>query len=313
MKEYHLNYCLKFNCIAGECKHTCCAGWEMQIDEQSLSKYKNDNSCFCQTLKDRINFKKSKFKTDKSGRCAFLNKDGLCEIIINLGEGALCQVCTDHPRFRSFFNDRIETGLGFCCEEATRIILSFEDKIQPVLVKDDGKEQPLDFNQKNVLEFRENALDILQDCSVSINDRVQKLLLSCRANLTAQDFKRVVKTFVRFERLDGSWNKRLKSIAKKPVDFKIQEDLGEYCLRFLTNGLYRHLSSAEDTMWVRARTVACLLLWWVIQSIILQEQNGKEDKFGLVVDVVRACSSEVEYSQKNLDRLYEFAYDFIKI
>ena len=31
-------------------------------------------------------------------------------------------------------------GLGFCCEEATRIILSYKDKITPILVKN-GEEK----------------------------------------------------------------------------------------------------------------------------------------------------------------------------
>ena len=129
MKEYVLSYYPNFKCVADKCKHTCCAGWEMNIDSESLSVYKKDNSAFSETLKNGINFKKSKFKCDKTKRCAFLNEQGLCEIIINLGEKSLCQVCRDHPRFRSFFDDRIETGLGFSCEEAAKIILSFKDKI----------------------------------------------------------------------------------------------------------------------------------------------------------------------------------------
>ena len=129
MKEYLLNYYPLFKCVADKCKHTCCAGWEMCIDKESLEKYKNEKSEFAKTLLYGINLKKSKFNVDKNKRCAFLNHNGLCDIIINLGENSLCQVCRDHPRFRSFFDDRTETGLGFCCEEATRIIFSFDGKI----------------------------------------------------------------------------------------------------------------------------------------------------------------------------------------
>jgi lysine-N-methylase len=111
----------------------------MNIDSETLDLYKKEKSSFATALNNGINYKKSKFKIDKNKRCAFLNEQGLCEIILNLGEQNLCQVCRDHPRFRSFFTDRIETGLGFCCEEATRQILSFENKIEPVLVKTAGK------------------------------------------------------------------------------------------------------------------------------------------------------------------------------
>jgi len=183
VKEYIFNYYPRFKCIAQKCKHTCCAGWEMNIDSETLEIYKNDKSSFSSALKCGINYKKSKFKADKNKRCAFLNEQGLCEIILNLGEKSLCQVCRDHPRFRSFFSDRIETGLGFCCEEATRQILSFEDKIEPVLVSDNGASDTLDYNENNVLQFREKALNILQNRELDINQRIDDLLKLCKAKV----------------------------------------------------------------------------------------------------------------------------------
>ena len=44
MKEYVLNYYKNFKCIDKNCKHTCCAGWQVSIDKESLEKYKNDSS-----------------------------------------------------------------------------------------------------------------------------------------------------------------------------------------------------------------------------------------------------------------------------
>ena len=35
-----------FQCIAGSCPDTCCAGWQIVIDEESLEKYSNINSDF---------------------------------------------------------------------------------------------------------------------------------------------------------------------------------------------------------------------------------------------------------------------------
>ena len=312
MKEYVLNYYKKFKCTAGECKHTCCAGWEMCIDENTLNAYKNDRSEFSKSLKNGVNFKKSKFKSDKTGHCAFLNDKGLCEIIINQGEDSLCQVCRDHPRFRSFFSDRTETGLGFCCEEATRIILTSKDKIELTLVKDDEQEETLDFNQKNVLSFRDKALSVLQDRTHPILDRINTLLKECRASVTERDFKKILKTFLSFERLDKNWTKHLKNIDKF-FNLATEESLSLYCEQFLVNGLYRHLSDAEDTMWVRARTIALVISWWIIGSIILNEKSENQDFETLVLDVVRAFSAEVEYSEKNLNKLFDLCYKFIKI
>ena len=30
----------EFSCIAGSCPDTCCAGWQIMIDEKSLQKYR---------------------------------------------------------------------------------------------------------------------------------------------------------------------------------------------------------------------------------------------------------------------------------
>jgi len=312
MKNYLLNYYPLFKCIADKCKHTCCAGWEININEECLSRYKNDKSPFSTVLKNGINFKKSKFKSDKSKRCAFLNNNNLCDIIINLSENSLCQVCKDHPRFRSFFTTHVETGLGFCCEEVARIILSFTDKIEPILVCDDKNKEKLDFNEQNILEFRKTALDVMQDRTVDINERIDNLLKLCKANIVDSDFKKIIKTFLSFERLDKSWALRLKSISPL-LDKTTRESLSHYAEQFLVNGIYRHLSGAEDTMWIRARTIALVVSWWIIKSIIEVEKTKNTDFLSLTIDVIRAFSAEVEYSDKNLSKLFAFCYKFIKI
>lgn len=306
MKNYQLNYCENFKCIADKCKHTCCAGWELNIDEKTLGDYKNNTSNFSNVLKQGVDFKKSKFKVDRNKRCAFLNDKNLCDIIINLGENSLCQVCTDHPRFRSFFDDRIETGLGFCCEEATRLILSFNDKITPVLTFDDKINTQLDFIQKNVLEFREKALEIIQDRKTPINDRIQNLLRECRFNFDAKKFEKVIKLFLSFETVDKKWTKKIKAIKNKSLTIQTEENCSLVAEQFLVNSIYRHLSDAEDTLWVRAKAIACVLCWWLVSSIAKQTNSD-------IFDTVRSFSTEVEYSIKNLQKLYTFAYELISI
>ena len=312
MKEYLLNYYNKFKCIADKCKHTCCAGWEMCIDKQTLNAYKNDNSPFSKTLKKGINFKKSKFKVDESGRCAFLNDNGLCDIIINLGEQSLCQVCKDHPRFRSFFENSIETGLGFSCEQATKIILSFEDKIQPVLIKDDKAQKETPFIEGQVLAFREKAIGLIQDRTIDINQRINELLSLCFAKVDQSDFEDTIKTFSSLEILDPKWLARISKLTEKNFALKTSQELSLYAEQFLVNSIYRHLADAEDTLWVRARTIACVFFWFVVNGIYEKERTEQKD-FALVCDIVRAFSAEVEYSQKNLNELFEFAFEFIKL
>lgn len=312
MKEYVLNYYPSFKCIAEKCKHTCCAGWEINIDEQSLIKYKSAKSEFKAQLLGGINLKKSQFKVDKKKRCAFLNENNLCDLIINMGETSLCQVCRDHPRFRSFYGDTTEMGLGFCCEEATRIILSFAGKISPVLCFNDKNEEQLDFNEKNLLEFRERLLNVIQDRNKDINDRIEEILSICSAKINQKDLAKTIKKFLSFERVDKNWSNRLKNIIKTPLSLVTNNSLSIQAEQFLVNSFYRHLLDAEDTIWVRSRAIACVISWWIIKNIVEKETNKKED-FSLLIDVVRAYSTEVEYSQKNLNKLFNHTYKFIKI
>ena len=312
MKNFVLNYYPEFNCIAQNCKHTCCAGWDMCIDRDSLEKYKNDNSTFSQALRDGIDFKKSQFKADRLRRCAFLNGNGLCEIILNLGEQSLCQICRDHPRFKVFFTGNEEMGLGFCCEEATRLILSYPDKISPIPVNDDCNDEKPTFIEQEVLKFRQTALDIVQNRSKSVMDRINELLSLCRADLSFKDFARILKLFSSLEKMDKTWGKRLKALKKQGHFLYDCDGLSLYFEQFLANSFYRHLTQAEDTVWVRAIALSCVFSWLVVASIYANERSTQND-FEFLCDVVRDFSCEVEYSLKNIKTLFSFANKFIKI
>ena len=312
MKEYVLNYYHKFKCTAQECKHTCCAGWDMCIDESTLLNYKNDCSEFAPALKKGVDFKRARFKADKSGRCAFLNENGLCEIIINLGEQSLCQICRDHPRFRSVFYDRVEMGLGFCCEEATKIILSFEGKIEPILVSDDGANKTPSFIQEQILKLRQSALDIIQNREVDINQRLTALLKLARANVSERDYKKIIKRFISLERLEKSWGARLKVLKKSSLKAFTNDEFALCCEQFLVNSFYRFFCEADDVIFGRTVVLACIFAWWIINSVCHNEMalNGE---FEGICDIVRQYSAEVEYSQENVIKLFDFANRFIEI
>ena len=48
------DYYDKFRCIASKCKHNCCIGWEIDIDENTLSYYNSVTGDFSKRLKDNI-------------------------------------------------------------------------------------------------------------------------------------------------------------------------------------------------------------------------------------------------------------------
>ena len=54
MKIIAPNYYSQFKCIADKCNHSCCIGWEIDIDNETLEKYNKINNVFGERLKANI-------------------------------------------------------------------------------------------------------------------------------------------------------------------------------------------------------------------------------------------------------------------
>lgn len=142
MTVYAPDYYPFFRCIAGECGHTCCQGWEIDIDPASLNRFRRLEGPFGEKLRACIAEEpEPHFILQADERCPLLTDDNLCSLILREGEDALCQICRDHPRFRNYWSDRIEMGLGMACEAAGRLILSSGHPLSLVPVCDDPEEE----------------------------------------------------------------------------------------------------------------------------------------------------------------------------
>lgn len=117
----------KFACTAARCADSCCIGWEIDVDELSAARYHAVPGAFGDRLRASLVGTPPHFAQTADGRCAFLDKTGLCDIYRTLGEGALCDICTGHPRFYNPLPNITEAGLGLCCEEAARLLLCCEE------------------------------------------------------------------------------------------------------------------------------------------------------------------------------------------
>lgn len=124
MKLYAPSYMKAFKCKGSECHDNCCIGWEIDIDDVSLKKYRTMSLSDGNPLSDGVeNGESPHFKQDDTGRCHFLTSDGLCRIISELGEAALCDICREHPRYYNVLGNFAEVGIGLVCEAATELLL----------------------------------------------------------------------------------------------------------------------------------------------------------------------------------------------
>ncbi len=124
----------------------------------------------------------AQFILDDEERCPFLNRTGLCDMITALGEDALCQICRDHPRFRNFYADRTEIGLGLCCEAAGELILSQQEKLTLITLEDDGAADLPDIADESLLAWREELFALAQDRSKPIELRAAEILQTAGAD-----------------------------------------------------------------------------------------------------------------------------------
>ncbi len=152
-----------FHCIASRCRNTCCAGWEIDIDEESLARYECLPGAFGERVRHSIGLEGTPhYILTEEERCPLLNRDNLCELILREGEGALCQICRDHPRFRNYFSGRVEMGLGLVCEEAARVILSWPRPLRLIRLEGDDAEI-LTEDERYLLALREEWIASIPD------------------------------------------------------------------------------------------------------------------------------------------------------
>lgn len=174
------HYYDKFKCIAADCQDTCCAGWQIVIDETSIEAYGQYAGSYKQTLHKGINWKEEVFRQDKQRRCAFLRDDLLCDMYACMGEGALCKTCKEYPRHTEEYENLREVTLSLSCPTAARLILANEDKVSFYSVEDKEDETFDDFDYflfSTLEDMRADIVSILQDRGKSIRQRVSKILI----------------------------------------------------------------------------------------------------------------------------------------
>ena len=265
-----------------------------------------DTLAFYQSLKGELGerLKKCICTTDETphfilgedGRCPFLNKDNLCDIILAHGEGALCDICSDHPRFYNEFSDRTEAGVGLCCEAAGTLILSRTEKVQLV---SSGAEEEADEEEMALLQLRDMLLEIAQDRTLPVEERMKRILDACCISLPQASFAEWAAVYEGLERLDPAWEENLLALKTRvPAPLgEAWEILSEQLLHYF---IYRHLPGALEDGCIAERAAFAVLSVKIIRAMLgLAPEPAFED----AVEISRRYSAEIEYSDENIDAL----------
>ena len=162
------SYMEKFRCVGGSCPDTCCAGWIVDVDEESYYYYQTVPGKFGERLRQHLKDEDGAkyFPMTREKRCPFLNRQNLCDIFTELGEDRLCQVCTEYPRWYTRVGYYEQQDLSLSCMEAARLFFT-EPEISycRAMSEDPGtgltpaEEEAL----VQTLAVRNEGLEILQD------------------------------------------------------------------------------------------------------------------------------------------------------
>ena len=164
----------QFVCTAGDCPDTCCAGWQIVIDEDSLERYGNEKSEFGKRLRNSIDWEEECFYQNNR-RCAFLNDENLCDLYKELGPDSLCDTCRLYPRHTEEYEGLRELSLSLSCPEAARIILSCKE---PVRFLEEETDEEDDFEEFDFMMFsqledtRDVLFRILQNRELPLQERM---------------------------------------------------------------------------------------------------------------------------------------------
>ena len=171
-------YYNQFQCLASACPATCCAGWQIVIDEKTQEKYRNYKGSFGNRLKNSIDWKDGTFQ-QYHGRCAFLNEENLCDIHIEAGHGALCRTCRRYPKHVEVYENEREVSLSLSCPAAAKLIMGQKQPCRFRSVENGGEESEKDFDEflySALQDCRKVMLTLAQDRSVSLQLRMARIL-----------------------------------------------------------------------------------------------------------------------------------------
>ncbi len=158
-------YMKKFRCTCAECEDTCCIGWRIEVDNETLAKHDalTDKS-LVKNFRDHIQKQGAvesewaplQMVLDKRGRCSYLNDDFLCQIHGSLGEDFLPQICANFPRTINRLKNDIERSASVSCPEIARLALL-------------GTE-PMEFDQSEEIAGGRDIVKFTVDDDISFSD-----------------------------------------------------------------------------------------------------------------------------------------------
>ncbi len=294
---------------------------------------------FGEKLKQNIDTSTPKhFILNSNKNCPFLNDKKLCEIYINLGKDSLCKICAEHPRYYEWFDDVKEGGIGLCCEEACRIILSDTHPFSTCEIEipyENAENYDIEI-YNYIYTAREKIISYLGNTSLPFNSRIRDVLWYCytiQQNIDSgllddedifpikaysqPDLQSVLEFLLTLETNSADWSLYLKdciSLYKNNAEkFDQFYDSHPEILQYLQNisiyFVWRYFLKSvfdEDVLSkIKLMVVSVAVLKSLYFCTWVKKQNLTIED---CIEITKKYSEEIEYSEENLYKLADASY-----
>ena len=328
------SYYEKFHCIGGRCKDTCCAGWEVDVDEDSSAYYRSLPGAFGEKLRAHLREEKGEcyFPLTAEGSCPFLQKDHLCEMFITLGEESLCQTCTEYPRYFMDIGNYEQIDMSLSCMELGRIFFTECEKVEYIRSENELLGENITEEEQEtlieVLALRNQCIQLLQAGNGTFLERMKNVraLVSKAQSLDPEeadqergylqeDFPALVERMKHLDSLRPEWDALVLRYARACEDPHFMDALPQcmdaegakldaWFTKLSVYFIYRYFidtcldGDIEIELCLVHRSLM-MLLFMLYERWTVQKALEVED----VIDLSHLFSKEVEHDEGNVQIL----------
>ncbi len=301
VKIFMPKYMADFKCINAKCTDTCCAGWDINIDENTYEKYSKSIGDFKKLLDGKFTENKEEHDVFNHGfmilkdesKCPFLNTNMLCDIHGGFGEENLCITCKSYPRVFNIVDEVYEKSGLPSCEEICFEALLNKDKMEFIETYENIDEDRIEIRRiidSEAFEGSESLLQYFWDIRVISINIMQSREFSIEERLNIlEDFYRNIEALKNPQELDA-----------------LEELLSDYNDELINLETAKGFSFKEEKEFYD--TLADKKLFDNVRSIKLKECL-KEYKIGISSnnDIVEYLNCKPEYFEglKKYDYIFE--------
>ena len=284
-----------FQCKADQCHHTCCQKWTIDVDEETAKLY--------QTLPTPLGEDLRKFMTvddegyyfmfsDKQPTCPLLREDGLCRVVLELGEDSLCDTCHMHPRFYKYIEDLELCGVGLSCEESVEKLLATEgDQLLFTIKDDDG-------------EFTAEDRPVLKNIFELLALGIKPEICQFTPNQSIPYCQELVNVYKKTEPIDEEWTKQLvllqdmlsSTTASTTMDLLAADTIDTSVL----NKVYQYILYRQIDM-LAEYSLSSLIRYAFDATVFIALLTHQ---FGNLPEQIRRWSEQIEYDEDNVAFLF---------